>query len=243
MLSRLREALIDQRRIPIVFVLGAFLSGIAVNDATAWVASRWPKLTPGWLALGVLGFLLLVLQSDWFFRLWRGAGPRSLVVRAGHCRGLVVFASMGGGIATAEAAIRWHAAGLERVWILHSDLSRAAAEKLANGFRDEEGFRSISFETVYLTNEDFDNPEEVRAVLDERVYGALGAAMEDREVVIDFTGGTKTTTAGAFLAGLPEGRRMQVNRPAEKDDQGRGMLPGPPFEILIDYRLKRMRRK
>ncbi len=237
-----REALLNPRRIPLLFLLGTYVTGIGVNDASSWLAERI-KIPVGVLALVVFVLLAVVLQSDWFYRLWRPASPPAAIVPAGSCKGLVLFASLGPGIATVEAAIRWHAAGLEKVWLFHSAGSAEAARSLVTHLKALPELARIGFILHPLDDFGFDNPEEVRVAIEETVYRALPEGMVPEDVVIDITGGMKTTTSGAFLAGLPEGRRLQVNRPAKKDEAGRGLLPGSPYEIRIDYRVRRVRRR
>jgi hypothetical protein len=99
------------------------------------------------------------------------------------------------------------------------------------------------FQLLHLSNREFDNPERVRKTIDQEVFENLPTGMEASDVLIDITGGFKTTTAGAFLAGLPEGRRLQIVRPLTTDERGRGLKPGDPDEIAIDYRVKPLWRK
>ena len=89
----------------------------------------------------------------------------------------------------------------------------------------------------------FEDPEQVKDAIEDKVYGELPAGMRPDDIVIDITGGRKTTTAGAFLAGLPRGRHLEYNSPSEINIRGQGVKPGIPIQISLDYELRKLKRR
>ncbi len=75
--------------------------------------------------------------------------------------------------------------------------------------------------------------------IEEHVFQSLPSGIEESDVIVDITGGRKATTAGAFLAALPRGRRLEVVNPKKSEYRGRGLEPDDPMEIAIDYEVKR----
>jgi hypothetical protein len=62
------------------------------------------------------------------------------------------------------------------------------------------------------------------------------------DIIIDITGGRKLTTAGAFLAGLPKGRHLEVINPKPTSADQHGPIPDDPLEIDISFDVKADRR-
>jgi hypothetical protein len=92
-----------------------------------------------------------------------------------------------------------------------------------------------------MADEDFLDAEAVRSLLEREVYASLPDDLEEGDVMIDFTGGGKTTTAGALLAGLLPGRLLEVVPPKTTDPNQRGTEPGDPQLVDINYHLRKAR--
>lgn len=229
--------------LPIVLMIVCTLLSFAGNLVAAAVEAGsvlWLRLLIGVLALAALtlGFYLLWrLQSP----LRVGLAP-TLIDGARPCKGLVVLVSSGAGCGTAKAAIRYHArvpASLKHVWLVHSQGSGPDALEVMDEIK-QEGVYDGSFETVPILDREFGNrPEIVQGKIEDRVFHRLPEGVEEADVIVDVTGGRKATTAGAFLAGLPPGRRIQFVSSEETDDRGRGTQAGEPVEIVLDYQVKR----
>ncbi|MEO8381526.1 MAG: hypothetical protein ABI779_17835 [Acidobacteriota bacterium] len=213
--------------------------GGSVNVISGWFATKCPRWA-FWLSIFVvagafIALLFPIIRQSLLPQ--RALEPvSSLKIPATKHRGLIAFVSVGAGSATAEAAIRYHRESLVRAWLLHSPLSKRNAETLAETF-------GPLVRLVPMTEEEFGDPEAVKGAI-ERIYSELSDFnLAASDVVIDITGGTKTTTAGAFLAGLPADRNLQVIRAATKDTDGRALQAGEPIEIDISYALKPLRRR
>jgi len=231
---------------PLIFFVTAFLVGISINLASNRIEDflkqeKIPQLSTA-IALGVVGIVLFAILVE----RWKA---RTQVVYthlqpAQKAKWLIALASTGKGIATAEAAIRYHHSALEKIWLICSTggeiSSEAEAENLKQKFEQERILQPDQIQIVRLKNSQFEDPEAVKSEI-EKIYEALPYDLSEKDVIIDITGGRKATTAGAFLAGLPEGRRIEIINPLEVDETGHGTKPGDPVEIVVDYSLKRVR--
>jgi len=248
-LLKLRQTLFEPRHNPLLYFVAAYFLAISVNLASGEPWLPWAKAA---LEFGTpLVILLILLWPAALRRLWpwgREVEPETTVYEARRCRGLVVLASVGLGIATAAKAVDFHADlgdTLQTVWMFCSDSSAAHADKL----RLELAARHPALEIVIerMTDAAFLDVESVAERIESQVYGSLKAkAWLDPDIILDFTGGSKTTTAGAILAGLPQSRRMEFVPAERKDPDGRATDPtaaGNPREIRIDYRMKRVQRR
>jgi len=208
-------------------------------------AATFEAFSGRWWASLVLPVVVGVafIASPWLGKVWpkRTIEPSARISRANSCRGLVVFVSPGRGSETAVRAVEYHGPALERVWLVHSDASRGTAEGILEELSQRPHLRREVFELVHLADAQFDNPGAVQDLIERVVFRDLPEGISERDLLIDLTGGMKGTSAGAFLAGLPRGRRLEYVPAARKDARGRGTRPAEPIEIGIDYKLKRVR--
>jgi hypothetical protein len=239
MRSKFVESFWEPRKGPLVFFGVAYLFGISVNVASNHIQGRF--WTPVFL-YGIPTCIAVFILSPWAVRfvgrLWRVAHVEGAHLKAARRHeGLVVFASKGLGIATARAAIEYHRP--KHVWIYcsttsDSDAHDLASEVVRNNLMPTEGIHLLA-----LTDDDFADPEAVRARIESDVYAGLSDIdLAEGDVVIDFTGGKKETTAGALLAGLLPGRHLEVVRPSEVEKNMRGEQPGEILEIDLRYKLR-----
>ena len=248
---RLRDAVWDPRKGPLIFVLATYLLGTSINLFSNAVAARvqtWPLL---WWIFAIGGPLAILLVTSSLLERLLTRRPELRVAkryRARAARGLVVFASASErGIETAEKAIEYHQPTLRKVWLISSTggryQSQPFASKLAARFRADESFAGVEIAELELPTPQFEDPEAIRTTIESNVYGDLPADWSPGDVIIDITGGRKTTTAGAFLAALPEGRRLEINEPKTMDEEALGKEAGDPLEIEIDYQVRRIERR
>lgn len=228
------RSLWDPGHNPLVYFILALMVGASVNVLSGWLAQTFPVFSASASITIVVGAFIallfpLIRQSLLPQRVLEPIS--SLKVPATKHRGLIAFVSVGGGWATAEAAIRYHKELLVRAWLLHSPASKLNADKLFETFGD-------LVRLVPMTEEEFGDPEAVKKTIEWIYAGLRDSSLNASDIVIDITGGTKTTTAGAFLAGLPAERNLQVIRAATKDIDGRALEAGEPIEIDINYALK-----
>ncbi len=235
-LAQLRESLYDPRRLPLVYFSGGYAVALSVNV----LSGLTNELNIAWKLLLIIAPIVVgvtILTSPYFKR---GVAPQTSLRPVEPHKGLIAFVSVGLGSDTVRAAIAFH--GVERlrhVWLFHSTFSTKNALELRDAFiQADTRWRDI-IKTVGITNTEFDEPESVRKAIEQHVYENIPADLAERDIVIDVTGGTKMTTAGAFLVGLPETRRIEIVRPSERDENGRGTKPEErPTEVVISYRLK-----
>lgn len=227
--------------------LTIFLASYLLAVSSSALAAGLEPGSLGWwsVILSPLGIGLVWIFGPWLGRLWpwRSIEPVPRIFRPEPCRGLVVFVSPGKGSATAAHAIDYHGTELAYIWLVHSDRSRADAEHLSEEAARRPNLATEGIRRLYLPDRRFDDPELVRNLLEREVFGRLPEDLEPGDVLIDFTGGLKGTSAGALLTGLPPERRLQYTPAALTDTRGRGTRPGDPVEIGIDYKLKRARRR
>jgi hypothetical protein len=246
-LRRIREALWNPNANPLVFFIAAFFLGISVNltssllEAALTEKKAYTAFTA--IAFGIPGLLVFAILAPRVFRWWTGEELETSA-KLRHPRPhkvLIAIASLGSGIDTAEKAIKYHLPALEKVWLLCSKgESEPLARELKRKLETELRFQSDVIEPVPLTPADFEHPEAVKDAI-ENIYGNLQEHLSESDVIIDITGGRKTTTAGAFLAGLPRGRHLEVINPKEIDAAGRGTKPDDPVQIDIDFWVKKAR--
>jgi hypothetical protein len=240
--GRVREAFWEPRKNPLIFFAVAYLFGLSINLASARLGEyTWLR---GFLVFVVPSLILLVILSPLIRRIWpfKQVEPSVAVLpQARPSRGLVVFASPGSGIETAKAAVRYHTAVLEHVWVVSSELSRRDAREMTADWVRDGRLPPERIHELALSDHAFDDPESVRDRLEAEVFADLPEGLEEPDVMIDLTGGKKTTSAGAFMAGLPPGRRLQMTSPKVTDARGRGLEPGEPFEISVHYKLTKVR--
>mgnify|MGYP001558614917 FL=1 len=166
-------------------------------------------------------------------------------------KGLIVLGSITDDVykkpIPAEGAIRYHYKNehneevLRRCWILISgSASLLAAKQMIEKLKSED-FSGDLFETVYMSGDDADKPIEVYNAV-EKIYKNLPAGFNESDIIADYTGGTKSMTAGLVLACASPGRKLQMLKPkAYKDDGTADREKGSdPKLINISFKLKQV---
>lgn len=231
---------------PLVFFIAAFLVGISINLAANRIegslkeshSTQWAFV----IIFGVAGIIVMAMITA----RWRPRKPvGSHLEKVRKAKGLIALVSSGS-VDTVRAAIVYHHSALLKVWLICSSGGVISSEADAEGLKFEYESQGIlppgTIQVVRLKNPDFEDPEAVKYEI-ERIFETLPHPLADQDVIIDITGGRKTTTAGAFLAGLPEGRRLEIINPLDTDESGHGTKAGDPVEIVIDYSMKRIQRR
>ena len=230
---------------PPIFFLSAFLLGLC----SSLLSARLDKTGLGnVLLIAVLAAVALVVLGPSVRKLWSKEEVAASVKIGSPVphEWLVVLASPEPGIGSAEAAIRYHLPALRKVWLLYSRGEPPASEKaalaLAHRLESEGTLRADQIHRVPLSVADFFDPAKVRQVV-EGIYDGLTDDLSESHVMIDITGGPKQATAGAFLAGLPEGRHMEVVSAAGQNQAGYALGAGDLLQIAMDYQVKRVPRR
>lgn len=165
------------------------------------------------------------------------------------CRGLVAIMSVSDD-SPAEVAIRHHwnkgqTPGLEYCWLITTRSSLEHARKLNQKLVEEgiaERVRMYYGEyqladvanperrlTLNVEDEAAQDPDTILHLVNSIYADAQRRGLDETEMIVDFTGGTKPLGVGAFLACTSPGRRLEYIT-SRQDPQ--------LLEIKIDYRLK-----
>ena len=203
-------------RFPFAFLLGALLLGVLGNMlsdlAKLWLERYFPGAEQETLrvlmifGVAIAAMILLILLT--YFARWVQAYGLSEVAyqivdrpQPKSARGLVAFASLTE-TAHLEAALRYHEATLEKVWLLATDKTKEKAEEIKADF--DSPTRSVVI--VHLPD-----PFDLQVVRQtvEHVYATYLGKISETEVIADFTGGTKPMTVGMIFACLSATRRLQ----------------------------------
>jgi hypothetical protein len=246
MLRNVQQGFWDARKYPLTYFGVAYSLGLSANLISALL---WTNQIARWV-IGLVPpvFVVAVILSKFFPRFLpqREVEVSSDFLRpARHYKGVVTIISLGPGVASAEAAARYHAAtnpGLF-LWMITSPGSHHPALLMEAKLLQEHVVSHGRTRLIALSDDDFNNPEKVREAIEAKVYDDLPPDLSESDVVIDLTGGRKLTTAGAFLAALPQGRRIEVNEPAVIDPAGHAVSAGDPIEIVLDYHLRKLSRR
>lgn len=242
-LSRFIRRFLEPERIPILFLIGVILLELVGSALYDWFRGRvgGPLLVVA-LAVGI--FLIILLAYVLYYlikRILPWPRPQLRVdVPGGKMeprRGLIALVSQGRlSHIPATAAIQYHydANGkLEHCWLVASKKpeqepqweTKPGQEPIQSSFRNAQELKG-RYEAELATMEvemveEADNPEEVfRAVQD--IYGrAAEVGLDEQDIVADFTGGTKSMTAGMVLACTSLNRDLEFMKPRRYLPDGR----------------------
>lgn len=231
---------------PLVSLLvSAITLGIAVNAGTDLIVQRIGR--PQTMALALIATIVIiflarpirmlgrVLRSLFQARVEEMGGPVQ-----SH-RGLIVMASPGAGISSAEGAIRYHLRSeqLEHCWLMTGGAASEASggrliEKLVN-----EGIPMARFRNVRLDPLDVNNPEAVYRRINAIYEQGEEVGLREDEIIGDYTGGTKSMTAGMILACASPRRHLQFMKPRRSTDDGRAEegTESEPVAVHIRFEL------
>ena len=241
--KRLRRGIVDPTSGPLVALLAAYALSLSANLASSLLE---PHSSAAFAI--ILGAPAIIVLAILLPRLARGlsreaATPFATFRRAAKHRWLIALASPPPGIDSAAAAIRYHLPTLERVYLICSagaaPDSCAAATALRDQFVAAALLRREQVILIELSRPDFEDLEAIRRTIEE-IYSGRPEDVAQEDIVIDITGGRKTTSAGALLAGLPRGRHLEVVTAEEFNAAGHVVKAGEPYQILVDYAVRRL---
>lgn len=195
---------------------------------------------PGYLIAGAifLGFaLVLLVRGPWLRRRppWADiTGHPALPARV-----VVVTASLGPGASAVVRVVDHHRTTLERLYVLRTadEAGEAAMSALRTMLRDA-GWPLDRLRERPVTADATDDPGVAYAELLRIVDDAERDGYEPRDIVFDYTGGTKAFTAAMTLAGAPDGRRLEYVAPRERDASGKPASGAELQVIEVDLSFK-----
>jgi hypothetical protein len=214
--------------------------------------SNWliAKVGPGWtaaIALALVTCVIAVVDPVLTFRtfLERRFRQRMTVVEdraavPGH-RGAIVIASVGDGISSAGGAIRHHREGgrLEHCWIVSAGQESTAQARALIAALVQTEMLPDRLHLKALSAEDADNPEAVYQCIEAIYREARVIGLAEDEVIGDYTGGTKSMTAGMVLACASPKRRLQFMKPRKYTGEGRAdhTAGSDPVAVTISFEI------
>lgn len=104
-----------------------------------------------------------------------------------------------------------------------------------------EEFSNEIFKVVTMSGDDADNPGKVYEVV-EGIFQNLPEGFDDSDIIADYTGGTKSMTAGLVLACAIPSRELQVLKPKTYKDDGTAdrEAGSDPRSVDIRFKLKQV---
>ena len=253
------EKIFEARKAPLIFLLGIYIVGITTGslaEALKAVAKPWLLSLAGTIVL-----LLLVILIDpehsflrWIRRNIRATPESEPEQKPARYPGLIVCASVGMGISSAETAIRYHWKGvnnefseplLKYCWIITGgEDSKKEAQNLMSKLISDDFPSYIFRPMIELSAEDADNPEAVYNAINKIYDEILDIDLSESDIIADYTGGTKSMTSGMILACALPGRKLQFMKPKEYDSDGRANRSAGSVPVLVDinFKLKPLKR-
>lgn len=242
---------------PWIFAAGVVALGVVTNGLSALAAEyfapgdplRGSLVTVG-IGLAVLAAILLLFDlqralRSWIDRLTRRQPHLEMSSPVPRSRGAVVLVSLGSsGRSAAQSALDYHLDGgngaaprLQYAWLLTGPgqgefSSQANAEALRADY-EQRGLKKV--EVIALS--DADDPRQAFDVV-QGIYASLPLlGLAPREVICDYTGGTKSMTSGMVLACASHGYPLAFMKPDRYDAAGHaaGGARSLPRLVNLDF--------
>ncbi|NLS78404.1 MAG: hypothetical protein GXY76_14190 [Chloroflexi bacterium] len=241
-------------RIPLLFLLGLVLTAVLGNAVYDWlldlVSTPWLLAV---LALVALVLLVLAYAAIGWLRERLGVGVVMSDRQVDPRPGLIVLVSQGAPETTsAAAAIRYHCRGerderaeptLRYLWLLagaatglaEAETPESAATSMANAERLAAQHRPLLRHAELVSIGDIDDPQQTFEAV-EGIYreAKVRFGLREQEIIADFTGGTKSMTAGMVLACTPRERDLQFMKPRRYLPDGRADLEAGSEPRFVD---------
>jgi hypothetical protein len=156
-------------------------------------------------------------------------------------RGLVAFVAVGQGSSSALQAAEWHGerGKLQRVWLLTSTSKAAADDARRVKAEIEAKFPNLAG-VVIEELPDMHDIKLIKARVEEVRRRAINSGVPEEGLICDFTGLTKSASAGMILACLPRNCRLEYMHPRRIDADGRAdpAAGSDPMEVRLAYELE-----
>lgn len=165
------------------------------------------------------------------------------------CAGLVVIMSAKQANSPAEVAIQYHwnngqSPHLQHCWIICTDTSVNYAQEMKQTLVErgiDENRLNFHYgnyllndpnnpnQTLTIRDEDAEDPDQTLRLVNSIFVDAVAKGLQESDVMVDFTGGTKPLGVGAFLACATPGRRLEYIT----------QTPKPQLvEVKVSYKLR-----
>jgi hypothetical protein len=211
---------LEPTSVPLLFIIGVILLNLTSNAAYDW-AKTW-LVTPHIVILCALCALLLLVVIYALVRRFK----RRLTVRdISPRRGLVVLVSQGRlADIPATAAMNFHSPALEHCWLITSpEPLKPPPEPSQSAWKNASELKAKYHGKVktYVKVIDPEDPQSIFQAVEQVYAQAKHLDLSSKEIVADFTGGTKMMTAGMVLACTPDDRDVQYMKPLRFTPDGR----------------------
>jgi len=175
--------------------------------------------------LAVIGLIILFLVALYLGKSLTRAKPPETYARTKSPdpkRGLILLVSSEGACRT---AINHHQDRLEYIWLIHSDKTK----DLASNLKEEQGAagRRVELIPIHTFEEPLEYYDKVKAVYRHPPHG-----MGTHDIILDFTGMSKSGSVGSVLASLDFDAPLQYTPAVTKPD-GTPTDSKPPIEIVL----------
>jgi hypothetical protein len=249
----LLRPILDSNAFPLLFIIALLLLNLLSNalyDAAKGYLS-------GLRIIAMAVILLCLIVAGYGLAHWvrQRIKPQLVVTDIAPRRGLIVLVSQGRlEDIPATAAIRYHFRAekndekpvLTHCWLVTSgrppqvpdskpqrtgDASVPTAWENAQALRALYEGKGIRVEVRIIDPED---PENIFQVIEKIYADAKGVNFERKDLVADFTGGTKMMSAGMMLTCIPEDRDLEYMRPRRFLESGRADPSAGADPKLVD---------
>ncbi len=107
----------------------------------------------------------------------------------------------------------------------------------------DDAAKTLKITLKTLPEKDVDDPNATFMLINSIYEEAANEGIEVADIIADYTGGTKSMTAGLILACAQPERRLQFMRPGGYTDDGRAdlKLDSIATEVKVSFRLKAVR--
>ncbi len=238
---------------PWLFIFGAVAVGLLGEGASKWV-DTWQSgdstaTAVYTILLGTLILLLAIILFNvphWFRLIFSPLRYTKITEeeQVPHQRGVITLVSLGAYV-PARNALEYHSwAGvpgskpkLTHCWLLAGPgEGEQSSHNNANSLAEEYNAKGIIAEVWPL--EDSDNVEETyQAVKIIYEVAQKKYKLSKKEIIADYTGGTKSMTAGMVLAALEQGACLQYMKPNKYEADGRASRPAgsKPRMVQVNF--------
>lgn len=228
---------------PLLFLIMVCLVGVttgSMGDALSTWFKPWQIAVVGTIIIIIIIIIIMLVDPITKFInnsiRKRGTLTAKIGTTPEKHKGLIVFCSKGENL-SAENAIRYHYRVLEQCWLITGGRdSEDAAKKLITKLVMD-NFSHNLFVKIPMSNNDIDNPEKVFEVIED-IFKSLPKNFDESDVIGDYTGGTKSMTAGMILACSPPGRNLQFMKPNEYKEDGSADREKGSEPRFVDIRFK-----
>jgi len=224
-------------------------SSVAVALLVWVVNSLLPPLLTSYIQANIARFLSLLAVVAAVFAvisvaMWMAARRARSRLEVGQRpevdarRGLIVFSSPGERVTPAENAIKAHLAKLEHCWIIVGPALPGrgpSARDNANRIAQEYASQKQGLKFYILDLDDEHNPEKIFRLVQSIYDQARTLGLSEKEIIADYTGGTKSMTAGMVLAcSTSQDRDAQYMKAKDVTGTGVAKPSAEATPVLID---------